>query len=160
MTKYLGFEWFWIYVQSLVESRILNKFISTGCPNKKHGNWNTTWISSLKRQLAFQNVSFKLTETFNIWIVLFIFKKLESGQISYYLRQFGREKMVDHILEILRLLVFGVKCFNCDTTKLYLRNNPAWRDRSRHLIPMFIGTPCIKKAFLKGKNETVHLVQK
>ena len=23
-------------------------------------------------------------------------------------------------------IVFGVKCFNCDTTILYLRNIPAW----------------------------------
>ena len=34
--------------------------------------------------------------------------------------------MVDHILEIPILLVFGVKCFNCDTKKSYLGNNPAW----------------------------------
>jgi len=34
--------------------------------------------------------------------------------------------MVDHILEIPGLAVFGVKCFNCDTKKLCLRNNPAW----------------------------------
>ena len=34
--------------------------------------------------------------------------------------------MVDRILEIPRILVFGDKCFKCDTTKLYLRNNPAW----------------------------------
>ena len=38
---------------------------------------------------------------------------------------FEGEKMVDYILEIPRLLVFGVKCFNCETTKSYLRNNPA-----------------------------------
>ena len=35
--------------------------------------------------------------------------------------------MVDHILEIPRLLVFGIKCLNSDTTKLYLRNNPVWK---------------------------------
>ena len=34
--------------------------------------------------------------------------------------------MVDHILEIPRLVVLGVKCFYCDTTILRLRNNPAW----------------------------------
>ena len=34
--------------------------------------------------------------------------------------------MVDHNLKISKLLVFGDKCFNCDTTKLYFRNNPAW----------------------------------
>ena len=34
--------------------------------------------------------------------------------------------MVDLILEIPRIVVFDDKCFNCDTTKLYLRNNPAW----------------------------------
>ena len=27
------------------------------------------------------------------------------------------EKMVDHIFEIPRPIVFGVKCFNCDDTK-------------------------------------------
>ena len=37
---------------------------------------------------------------------------------------FEGEKMVDHILEILRLLVFSVKCFNSENTKLYLRTNP------------------------------------
>ena len=36
------------------------------------------------------------------------------------------KKMVDHILEILRLLVFSIKCLNCETTKLYLRKNPPW----------------------------------
>jgi len=42
--------------------------------------------------------------------------------------------MVDHIFQIPRLVVFGVKCFNCDTTHLCLRNNPAWNkdDISRH----------------------------
>ena len=34
--------------------------------------------------------------------------------------------MGDHILEIPRLIDFGVKCFNSSTTNLYLRNNPAW----------------------------------
>ena len=33
--------------------------------------------------------------------------------------------MVDHILENPTLAVFGVKSFNCDTTKLCLRNNLA-----------------------------------
>ena len=32
--------------------------------------------------------------------------------------------MADHILEIPRPVVFGVKYFNCDTTKAYLRDNP------------------------------------
>ena len=32
---------------------------------------------------------------------------------------------IDHILEIQRLVVFGVTSFNCDNTKSYLRNNPA-----------------------------------
>ena len=34
--------------------------------------------------------------------------------------------MVDHILEIPRLVVFGIKCFESATTKLILRNNSAW----------------------------------
>ena len=34
--------------------------------------------------------------------------------------------MVDHILEIPSLDVFGVKCFSWDTTKLCLRNTAAW----------------------------------
>ena len=53
--------------------------------------------------------------------------------------------MVDHNLETPRLVVFGVKCLNCDTAKFSLRNNPAWKQRpyrSRHLIPMSIGPPC------------------
>ena len=53
--------------------------------------------------------------------------------------------MVDHILKIPRLVAFGVKCFNCDSTKLYLQNNhTSDKDNvtilKRHLIPMFIGT--------------------
>ena len=36
--------------------------------------------------------------------------------------------MVDHISEIPRLVDFSVKCFNCDTTKLYLRNIPAMNE--------------------------------
>ena len=40
------------------------------------------------------------------------------------------------------LVVFGVKCSNCNTAKFSLRNNPTWKQR-RHLIPMFIETPCI-----------------
>ena len=57
--------------------------------------------------------------------------------------------MVDHILKIPRLEVFGVKCFYCDTTQSYLQNNPT-SDKDnvtilkRHLIPTYIGTPCIK----------------
>ena len=53
--------------------------------------------------------------------------------------------MVEHIFEILRLVVFGAKWFKCDTSKSYLRNNPAKEQRrhgSRHFIPMFIETPC------------------
>ena len=50
------------------------------------------------------------------------------------------EKIVEHILEIPRLLIFDVECFNCDTTSLCYLNNSL---TSRHLIPMFIGTPCI-----------------
>ena len=34
--------------------------------------------------------------------------------------------MVDHILEIPRLVVFGVTCLNCNIKKLWLRNNPSW----------------------------------
>ena len=34
--------------------------------------------------------------------------------------------LVVYILEIPRLVVFGVKCFNCDTTTFCLRNNLAW----------------------------------
>ena len=49
---------------------------------------------------------------------------METGQISSV--NFEGEKMVDHILEIPRLLVFGVKWFSCDTTKFCLGNNSAW----------------------------------
>ena len=45
-------------------------------------------------------------------------------------------------MEIPKLVLFGVKCFNCDTTKLCFRNSPAW-NKDDILIPMFIGTPCI-----------------
>ena len=34
--------------------------------------------------------------------------------------------MVDHILEIPRLLVFGGKCYNCDATNYIFINNLAW----------------------------------
>ena len=34
--------------------------------------------------------------------------------------------MVDQILKISTLVVFGAKCFNCDTTQLGFQNNPAW----------------------------------
>ena len=50
------------------------------------------------------------------------------------------------ILEIPTLVVFGINCFYCDTTKLCLRNNTASNKddiRNLHLILMFIGTPCI-----------------
>ena len=43
------------------------------------------------------------------------FNKLVSG--------FESENMLDHNLEIPIPVVFGVKCFNCDTTKLYLEDN-------------------------------------
>ena len=49
------------------------------------------------------------------------------------------KKWYDHFWDIPRLVVFGVNCFNCDTTKLYLRNNPAWNKDdifSFHLIRM------------------------
>ena len=39
---------------------------------------------------------------------------------------FEGEKIVDHILKIPRLLVLGVKCFNCNTTQICLRYNPTW----------------------------------
>ena len=39
---------------------------------------------------------------------------------------FEGEKMVDHILENLRLVVFSVKCFDLDTLKQCLQNNHAW----------------------------------
>ena len=52
-----------------------------------------------------------------------IFKKLESGQISV---SFVGENILYHILEIPTMVVFGVSCFNCDTSKLCIRNNPAW----------------------------------
>ena len=51
-----------------------------------------------------------------------IFNKLES-EISV---RFEGENIVDHILEIPTMVVFGVNCFNCETSKLCIRNNPAW----------------------------------
>ena len=48
--------------------------------------------------------------------------------------------MVDHILEILRLVVFAVKCFNFDTPKSYIRNNPAW---NKDDIEAVISFPCL-----------------
>ena len=50
--------------------------------------------------------------------------------------------MVDHTLKIPTPVVFGVKCFDCDTTELYLRNNPAWNKDDIEVV-MFIRTPCI-----------------
>ena len=48
--------------------------------------------------------------------------------------------MVDHIFEIPRLEVFGVKCLACDITKRFLRNNPAW---NRDDIEVVIKLPCL-----------------
>ena len=39
---------------------------------------------------------------------------------------FQGKKMEDHILEIPSIEVFDAKCFNCDTTQLCSRINPAW----------------------------------
>ena len=64
-------------------------------------------------------VSLKLTEILNIFLINWNLDLIPN--ISVY---FEGGKMVDHILEIPRLVVFGVKCFNCNTTKLYLRNSP------------------------------------
>ena len=57
---------------------------------------------------------------FNIWTVFLSFNKLDK--FPNIAVNFEGKKMVDHILENPRLVVFGV---NRDTTKLYLRNNPA-----------------------------------
>ena len=52
--------------------------------------------------------------------------------------------MVDHILETPRLLVFGVKCFHCDTAKLNLQDNPAWNKDDIEVL-ICTGTPCSSK---------------
>ena len=54
------------------------------------------------------------------------FNKRESGQTSCYHLTFQGKKMKDHILEIPSIEVFDAKCFNCDTTQLCSRINPAW----------------------------------
>ena len=51
--------------------------------------------------------------------------------------------MVDHILEIPGLEVFSFKCFNCELTKLYLQNNPAW---NKDDIEVVISFPCLFKS--------------
>ena len=69
----------------------------TGGPKKE---WKSTYLTFEQFFLRFN----KLDKFLNIAV------------------NFEGKKMVDHILEFTRLLVFGV---NRDTTKLYLRNNPA-----------------------------------
>ena len=64
-------------------------------------------------------VSLKLTEILNIFLINWNLDTFRS--ISVF---FEGEKMVNYILEIPGLVVFGVKCFNCNTSKFYLRNNP------------------------------------
>ena len=81
-----------------------------------------TGCTKKNRELNIVLVSLKFTELLNIWIVLLIFNKLESGQIAWYLRELWKKKMVDHILEIPGLVVFGVDRY---FTKLCLQNNPA-----------------------------------
>ena len=53
-------------------------------------------------------------------LVLLIFDKLESENVPDSSVNFEGKNMVDHILKIPTLLVFGVKCFDCDATKLCL----------------------------------------
>ena len=51
--------------------------------------------------------------------------------------------MVNHILEIPRLVVFGVKCFNWNSTKFISLNNPAW---NKYIdIEVVIYFPCLLK---------------
>ena len=61
---------------------------------------------------------------------------------------FEGEELVDHILKIPRILVFGVKSFNRHTIKSYLQNNPAWnKDKIEVaiLFPCWLhGKPCIR----------------
>jgi len=54
--------------------------------------------------------------------------------------------MVDHILEIPRLVVFRVKSFKCDTTKFNLRNNPVWNKDDIEVVIQFqclLGHPVV-----------------
>ena len=63
-------------------------------------------------------------ELLNILTVLLIFKKLNKfPNISV---NFVYKKLADHILEIPRPVVFGVKCFYCETSTICLRNNLTW----------------------------------
>ena len=57
--------------------------------------------------------SLKLTEILNIFLINWNLDTFRS--ISVF---FEGEKMVDYILEIPGLVVFGVKCFNCNTVIL------------------------------------------
>ena len=45
-------------------------------------------------------------------------------------------KHLNHILEIPRPVVF-VNCCNCDTTKSYLGNNPAWNKDDKEVVNWF-----------------------
>ena len=67
--------------------------------------------------------------------------------------------MVDLILEIPRLVVFDVKCFDCDTTKLYLRNNPARNKDDIDVIyfPCLLGHPVIN---IQVTNKTIFFLIK
>ena len=71
--------------------------------------------------------------------------KLKFVPILQYLCQFWRYKMVDHILKISRLGVFYIGCL-CWSTVINVFMKKCCMNRrlykSRHWIPMFIGTPC------------------
>ena len=88
-------------------------------------------------------VSLKLMEILNIWTALLSFNKLDKfPNISV---NFKGKNVADYILEISRLVVFGVKLLSA------IQQNYVYeiilleqrRHRSPRLIPMFIGTPCI-----------------
>ena len=80
------------------------------------------------------SVSLNVANILYIWIVLLIFKTTgildNFHNISVSLEKLVdpilKKKILDHILETPRPVIFGVKYFNCDDTKWYLQNIHAW----------------------------------
>ena len=112
------------------------KVYTTGCERRHEyrlwfltiDKWNKDASKKFSVLWAFQNMVFflslKLTEIFEQFCWFLISWNL--GEFSNFSVNFESEKMVDHILEIPRLLVFCIKCFSCNTTQLCLQNISTW----------------------------------
>ena len=85
------------------------------------------------------NVSLnELSKMWSTFCVSFTGEQIKFPNISV---NFEGKKLVNSTFW--RLVLFGVHCINCDTTKLCLRKYPDWnKNKSCHLITLFIGTTC------------------